>query len=116
MLAAVERELKDEPFLVVGVHSPKLPNERDEEMVRRAVGRYGIAHPVVVDSGMRIWQSFGVRAWPTFALLDAGGRVVATGSGEPDRETLLRVVRDLLEGERREGRLTGGPLDRKSVV
>lgn len=110
MLAAVERELEGEPFLAVGVHSPKFPNERDPEMVREAVRRYGITHPVVVDSDHMIWSEYGVRAWPTLTVLDPEGYVVAAGSGEPDEVMLLRAIRRILaEGVAKET-LTDQPL------
>lgn len=96
MLAGLERELEDTPFVVVGVHSPKFTNERDETMVREAVRRYGITHPVVVDPGRRIWDEWGVNAWPTLVVVDAEGQVVAAGAGEPDPDSLRSVVRDLL--------------------
>ncbi|MGH2703929.1 MAG: hypothetical protein ACRDJ4_02180 [Actinomycetota bacterium] len=35
MLAAVEKELEGQPFVAIGVHSPRFPNERDQEMVSR---------------------------------------------------------------------------------
>ena len=97
MLAALERELDGEPFLVIGVHSPKFPNERDEEMVRQAVRRYGVTHPVVVDPGRAIWDEFGVSGWPTLVLLDAEGRIAAAGSGEPDLDSLRAAVRELID-------------------
>ena len=110
MLAALERELEGEPFVVVGVHSPKFPNERDPDMVRDAVRRYAISHPVVVDPGRRIWDEWGVSAWPTLVLVGSGGEIAAAGSGEPDREVLGQVVRELIAEGRRAGTLDGRPL------
>ncbi|MGN6378818.1 MAG: alkyl hydroperoxide reductase [Gaiellales bacterium] len=109
-MAALERELDGQPFLAIGVHSPKFPNERDPDRVRDAVRRYAVTHPVVVDSGMEIWQQFGVRAWPTLAVVDPTGRLAAAGSGEPDRDRLLEVVRDLIEDGRRLGTIDPRPL------
>lgn len=96
MLAAVEKEFRDQPFVVVGVHSPKFPTEADEHSVRDAVRRYGVTHPVVVDSGHEIWSQYGVRAWPTLVLIDPRGYVVGAGSGEPDAATLGAAVRRVL--------------------
>src|SRR6266850_186300 len=48
-LAYLERKYKDEPFLVVGVHSAKFTNEGHRQTVRAAINRYEIAHPVVID-------------------------------------------------------------------
>jgi hypothetical protein len=110
VLAALERELENEPFLVIGVHSPKFPNEQDAEMVRQAVMRYGITHPVVVDPGRDIWDEWGVNAWPTIAIVNADGQVVAAGAGEPDPASLREAVDALLDLGRREGTLDPKPL------
>jgi hypothetical protein len=110
VLAALERELQDEAFVVIGVHSPKFPNEQDAEMVRQAVMRYGITHPVVVDPGRAIWDEWGVNAWPTIAIVSADGQLVAAGAGEPDLDVLRDAVQSLLELGRNEGTLDPKPL------
>jgi DNA-binding beta-propeller fold protein YncE len=110
VLAALERELEGEPFLVIGVHSPKFPNERDVEMVRQAVMRYGVTHPVVVDPGRAIWDEWGINAWPTLAIVNADGQIVAAGAGEPDLDVLREAVQSLLDLGRREGTLDAKPL------
>lgn len=109
MLAALERQFQDDPFVVVGVHSPKFPTERDPEMVREAARRYGVTHPVVVDAGMNVWRDFGVKAWPTLVLVDAEGWIAASGAGEPDAEMLASAVRRLLAAGREKGALAAGP-------
>lgn len=81
---------------VIGVHSPKFPNERDPEGVRQAIARYGITHPVVVDSGFEIWSEYGVNAWPTLVLVDPEGKIVGAGSGEPDEQTLSAAIETVL--------------------
>ncbi len=96
MLAAVERELADEAFVVVGVHSPKFPSERDPSLVAEAVRRHGISHPVVV-AGQRLWDACAVRAWPTLVVVGADGLIVGAASGEPDRAPLLLALRGVLQ-------------------
>jgi hypothetical protein len=92
------------------VHSPKFPNEQDADMVRQAVRRYGVTHPVVVDPGRAIWDEWGVNAWPTLAIVNADGQLVAAGAGEPDPEVLSEAIQSLLELGRREGTLDAKPL------
>jgi DNA-binding beta-propeller fold protein YncE len=100
VLAAVEQELADEPFVVVGVHSPKFPAERDESMVRAAVARHGITHPVVVDAGYAVWHDYAVRAWPTLVVVGADGVIVGAARGEPDAAPLLATLRGVLDAQR----------------
>src|ERR1043166_3502545 len=51
-------------LVVIGVHSPKFPNEKKTESIRKAVLRYEIAHPVVNDADTIIWRRYGVQSWP----------------------------------------------------
>ena len=73
---------------VIGVHSAKFQNEKDSENIRQAILRYGIEHPVINDSDFRIWQTFGVRAWPTLALINPLGQVDRVYSGEGHTDAL----------------------------
>jgi len=70
-LAYLEEKYKDEPFLVIGVHSAKFDNEGHRQTVRAAIGRYEIHHPVIVDEGMSIWSEYAIRSWPTLVLVGA---------------------------------------------
>ena len=65
VLKRIEERFRGQPLVVIGVHSAKFLSEKDPENIRRAIHRYGIAHPVVVDSDHDIWERFAVRAWPT---------------------------------------------------
>jgi hypothetical protein len=105
VLAGFERELAGEPFTVIGIHSPKYPNERDSKMVRDAIRRYSIRHPVVVDSGFKIWESYGINAWPTLVVLDPEGYAVGYQPGEPPADAFLGLVRGILDEHRDKGTL-----------
>ena len=89
------------PFVVIGVHSAKFETEGSRESVRNAIHRYGIEHPVVVDDEMQIWRKYGVRAWPSVALIGADGEVIGTLSGEGNRDVLdYNIARALTEANR----------------
>ena len=60
----LEEKYKDQPFVVIGVHSGKFDQEKNLDNIRAAVLRNGLKHPVAVDNDFAIWQRFGVRSWP----------------------------------------------------
>lgn len=60
-LASTEAEFKNEPVVVIGVHSAKFENESDRKAIRAAMQRYSIHHPVVVDKLFAIWRKYGAR-------------------------------------------------------
>ncbi len=111
VLRRLEERFARDPVVVIGVHSAKFISEKDPENIRRAVKRYGVVHPVVVDSEHDIWQRFAVRAWPTLILVDAAGRVRQTLSGEAEEGPLGSAIEALLDEGRRKGILAAGPLD-----
>jgi len=102
-MAALERRFAGEPVLVVGIHSPRQPHERDVEFVRAAVLRHRIAHPVVVDAEHVMGRQYPVRAWPTVAMVAPGGRLAGWCPGEPDFTALEAEVVNLLAGARAAG-------------
>ncbi|MCB9365938.1 MAG: redoxin domain-containing protein [Calditrichaeota bacterium] len=108
-LEYIEHKYVGQPVVVIGVHSAKFDNEGDQNNILTACHRYDIAHPVIVDENHRIWTEYGVRAWPTLAIVDAEGRMVGQLSGEGNREILDGVISALLEEGREKGVLASGP-------
>jgi DNA-binding beta-propeller fold protein YncE len=95
-LRAVEERFPGQ-VVVIGVHSPKFPNERAPANVRQAVLREGIVHPVVHDPELVLWRSYAVRAWPTLVFVGPDGRILGVHEGEIPAESLVRAVARLLE-------------------
>jgi DNA-binding beta-propeller fold protein YncE len=108
-LKKLERKYPNE-LVIISVHSAKFENESDSANIRNAMMRYNIEHPVLVDQNMRVWNSFGVNAWPTFVLIDPAGNVVGKVAGEGQYgvldTTIGRVARDF----RKSGKLNTTPL------
>ncbi len=90
-LKRLETEYADE-LVVIGVHSAKFDNEGETENIRRVVRRYEVVHPVVNDSEFITWQQYGVRAWPTFMVIDPFGKVVGQMSGEPLYDRMQPII------------------------
>jgi thiol-disulfide isomerase/thioredoxin len=81
---------------LIGVHTPELPEERVHSNVVAALREQGIAWPVVYDDDHRLWDAFGVSAWPTQLVFDRHGRLRATIVGEGYDGELERVVHQLV--------------------
>jgi thiol-disulfide isomerase/thioredoxin len=108
-LKKLERKYPNE-LVVIGVHSAKFANESDAATIRQAVLRYNIQHPVVVDQNMRIWDSFGAQAWPSFVVLDTEGKVTFKTAGEGQYNALDKEISKLVTRARRSGKLNSAPL------
>jgi sugar lactone lactonase YvrE/thiol-disulfide isomerase/thioredoxin len=102
-LEFLEDKYKDDPVVVIGVHSAKFANEGERQSIRNAVHRYGVRHPVVIDDRMKIWERYGVSSWPTFVVIGTDGCVIGHTTGEGKRDILDRSIQLAL----REGRARG---------
>ncbi len=87
-LAELEERYAGFPVAFVGVHSAKFDNEKVSENIRDAVLRYEIAHPVVNDDEMHMWQRIGVRSWPSMAVVGPKGNLILMVSGEGNKEVI----------------------------
>jgi len=103
-LKYLEQKYKDS-LTVIGVHSAKFDQEKEVESIRQAILRYDIEHPVLVDSGFRVWQEYVVRAWPTLIVIDPEGYVVGSIAGEGNREVLDELIAKLIQEDRAKGAL-----------
>jgi thiol-disulfide isomerase/thioredoxin len=97
-------------LVVIGVHSAKFDNEKETENIRRIILRYEIEHPVVNDADFKIWNSYGVGAWPTQVLIDPAGYVVGAVSGEGNYEVIDEAIAKTIEEFRKRGELNEQPL------
>ena len=96
--------------VVIGVHSPKFPHEREAEAVAHALARHDIRHPVVHDPDMLLWGAYGIRGWPTLVFVGPDGKVLGDLPGEPDEEKLLSGIGQMVQGWRCPGSEARAPL------
>ncbi|WP_347469334.1 thioredoxin family protein [Burkholderia stagnalis] len=90
------RKYRDQGLVVIGVHTPEYPFERDARNVADALGRFGIRYPVAQDNRYDTWNAYGNRYWPALYLVDANGRVVYTRFGEGQYEKTEAAIREAL--------------------
>jgi cytochrome c biogenesis protein CcdA/thiol-disulfide isomerase/thioredoxin len=96
-IQAWNEKYKDSGLVVIGVHTPEFPFEKDEANVRKAVRELGIDYPVAMDNDYRLWRAFHNRFWPAHYFIDATGRVRFHHFGEGDYEQSEAWIRSLLE-------------------
>jgi cytochrome c biogenesis protein CcdA/thiol-disulfide isomerase/thioredoxin len=83
-------------LVIVGVHSPEFPFERDAGNVATAIRREGIRYPVAQDNKLATWSAWGNQYWPADYLVDARGQVRGAHFGEGDYDRTEMDIRALL--------------------
>lgn len=92
-------------LVVIGVHTAKFENETRVENIEKAIMRYGIEHPVVVDSHQTLWRTYGIRAWPSFVLIAPDGEILGRTSGEGIFSILVPIMDQLIPEYEKRGSL-----------
>ena len=94
-LRKLEEKYRD-TMVVIGVHSAKFDGEKSTANIREAVARYNVRHPVVNDAEFKVWQHYGVRAWPTLMFIDPEGKVIGRHEGEFAVADLDRIFQQMI--------------------
>lgn len=110
VLRQLEEAYPDE-LVVIGVHSAKFDNEGETENLEEIVQRYDIHHPVINDSDFIVWQRYRVQAWPTFAVINPFGRLLAFQAGEIPFEPFDQLVGDMVTYFDSIGELNRDPIE-----
>ncbi len=108
-LKKLEREFPNE-LIVIGVHSAKFDNEKDNKNIEEAILRYEIEHPVVNDSDHNVWETYGINSWPTVLLIDPEGYLVWGRKAEIQFEDVAPLLRTGIEYYREKGSLDSTPI------
>jgi hypothetical protein len=85
-----------EGLRVISVHAPGYAPSRDEDVVRAAVARLGIEHPVCLDTEFALWQLYGNEGWPARYLFDGESLLAHFHYGEGAYEETERAIQELL--------------------
>ena len=96
-IKAWNEKYKNSGLIIIGVHTPEFPFEKDEANVRKAVRDLGITYPVAMDNDYRIWRAFNNEYWPAHYFIDANGQVRYHHFGEGAYEESENWIRGLLE-------------------
>jgi thiol-disulfide isomerase/thioredoxin len=87
----------DSGLVVIGVHTPEFPFERDLDNVRWAVQDMRVDYPVAIDNNYAVWQAFGNHFWPALYFADGPGRIRHHHFGEGEYQQSEMVIQQLLD-------------------
>lgn len=90
------RRYAERGLVVIAVHTPELPHERNVDDVRSYLHEHEIPYPVVVDNEFATWNRYGNNAWPAFYLVDKHGLIRFVRIGEGGYAETERTIEALL--------------------
>jgi len=89
---------KDKGLVVIGVHTPEFDFEKQKDNVDRAIQKFGIFYPIVLDNAYGTWSAYKNRYWPHEYLIDIDGFIVHDHIGEGGyAETETQIQKLLME-------------------
>ncbi len=95
-LKELNTKYADKGLLIIGVHSPETPTEKDPNNVRNAVEKYGIKYPVVLDTNFETWNAFGNHYWPRQYVVDPAGYIRYDNIGEGNYDEIENQIQNIL--------------------
>lgn len=87
---------RDKGLVVIGVHTPEFPFERETPNVETAIKRSAIHYPVAQDNRYATWKAYDNQYWPASYLVDRKGKIVLKHFGEGGYGEMESAIRQLL--------------------
>lgn len=87
---------KDQGLEIISIHTPEFEFEKDYNNVLKAIERWGVKYPVVLDNDFGTWHNYKNRYWPRKYLIDIDGFIVYDHIGEGAYEETEKKIQELL--------------------
>ena len=91
-----DEKYRNEGLLIIGIHSPEFDFEKDPNNVKKAIEKFGITYPVVMDNEMKTWKAFENRYWPRKYIADHEGYIRYDHIGEGGYQETEKIIQQLL--------------------
>ncbi len=95
-IVSLNQKYADQGLVIVGVHTPEFPYERDINNIKEAIKKHGITYAVPVDNGFQTWRAYQNEYWPHLFIADKTGRLRYDHIGEGGYKETDRMVQKLL--------------------
>ncbi len=87
----------DQGFEIIGLHTPEFAFEKLPENVERAVKKFELKYPVVLDNDYSTWRSLKNQYWPRKYLIDIDGFIIYDHIGEGAYEETEQMIQHALK-------------------
>lgn len=87
---------KDQGLVVIGLHTPEFGFEKVQSNVEKAVQKFNIKYPVVLDNNYQTWNALGNQYWPRKYLIDMDGYIVYDHIGEGNYDDTEKAIQKAL--------------------
>ncbi len=84
-------------LLIIGIHTPELPDDYVRDNVVKNLAIQGITWPVAVDNDQKLWNAYGIDAWPTQLIYGRDGVLAKTIVGDSQDDLVSSSVKALVE-------------------
>jgi thiol-disulfide isomerase/thioredoxin len=88
---------KDKGLVVVGVHTPEFPFEKETANVETAIKRFNIHYPVAQDNEYGTFNAYKNHYWPAEYLIDRQGNIIRTHFGEGEYDEMEKAIQKALD-------------------
>lgn len=88
---------KDKGLVVIGLHTPEFSFEKVQSNVEKAVQKFNIKYPVVMDNDYSTWNALGNQFWPRKYLIDSDGFIVYDHIGEGNYDLTEEAIQNALK-------------------
>lgn len=95
-LNAWHQTYKDQGLVILGVHTPEFPFEKELSNVQNAVKDFKIQYPVFQDNSYKTWEAYDNHYWPAKYIIDKEGFIRSYHAGEGEYEETEKMIRELL--------------------
>ena len=96
-LKAIYGEYSRPELEIVAVHTPEVPSYQGRiAYLAQQARAAALPWPIAIDNDYRIWNAYGVSAWPTQLVFDKNGRLRNTIVGDSQDDALDSAIRNLV--------------------
>ena len=100
---AWHEKYEDQGLVVIGVHTPEFPFEREIDNVRWAAEDMRVEYPIALDRDYGVWRAFDNHYWPAVYIVDTEGRIRHHQFGEGGYDECETIIQQLLREAGRDG-------------